>query len=111
MWNIMRPSRLCFIMLVFPAAQTKWLHFLKIAIYIAGYVAKKLKERFGDCYNRFLIGYSGDDNPNFLYVKMLWRGGLIIPSRNLVSYVCTAFAILELVNDLITKYAKRESTF
>ena len=37
-------------------------------LYIAGYVAKKLKERFGDCYNIFLIGDSGDDNPNFLYV-------------------------------------------
>ena len=30
MWNMIRTSRLYFIMLIFPAAQTKWLHFLMI---------------------------------------------------------------------------------
>ena len=35
--------------------------------------------------------------------KFLSRGGLKIPSTNLVNYVCTAFAILEFVDDLITK--------
>ena len=37
--------------------------------------------------------------------KFLSRGGLKIPSTNLVNYVCTAFAILEFVDDLITKSA------
>ena len=31
------------------------------------------------------------------------RGGLTIPTANLVNYVCTTFVILEFVDDLITK--------
>ena len=39
-------------------------------LYIAGYVAKKLKERFGDCYNGLLTGDSGAENPDLSYVKL-----------------------------------------
>ena len=74
----------------------------EVVIYIAGYVAKKLKERFGDCCNGLLTGDSGAENPDFSYVQILSRG-LIISSTNLVNYVCTAFATLEFVDDLITK--------
>ena len=58
----------------------------EVGIYIAGYVAKKLKERFGDCCNGLLTGDSGAENPGFLYVIILSRGGLTIPSTNLVNY-------------------------
>ena len=75
----------------------------EVRIYIAGYVAKKLKKRFGDCCNRLLTGYSGVENPDFLYVQILSRRGLTIPSTNLVNYVCTAFTVLEFVDDLMTK--------
>ena len=77
----------------------------EVGIYIAGYVAKKLKERFGDCCNGLLTGDSGAENPDFSYVQILSRGNLCltIPSANLVNYVCKAFAILEFVDDLITK--------
>ena len=37
------------------------------------------------------------------YVQILSRGGLTIPSTYLVNYVCKAFAILEFVDDLLTK--------
>ena len=74
----------------------------EVRIYIAGYVAKKLKERFGNCCNGLLTGDSGAENPDFSYVQILSRG-LIISSTNLVNYVCTAFATLEFVDDLITK--------
>ena len=37
----------------------------QVGIYIAGYVAKKLKERFGDCCNGLLTGDSGAENPDF----------------------------------------------
>ena len=37
----------------------------EVAIYIAGYVAKKLKERFGSCCNGLLPSESGVDNPYF----------------------------------------------
>ena len=75
----------------------------EVAIYIAGYELKKLKERFGDCCKGFLSSDSGADDPNVLYVQMLSRGGFTIRSTNLLNYVCAAFAILESVDDLISK--------
>ena len=75
----------------------------EVGTYITGYVAKKLKERFGNCCNRLLTGDSGAENPDFSYVQILSRAGLTIPSTNLVNYVCTALAILEFVDDLRTK--------
>ena len=62
-----------------------------------------MKECFGDCCNRLLIVDSGAGNPDFLFVQILSRGGLTIPLKNLVNYVCTAFAFLEFVYGLITK--------
>ena len=75
----------------------------EVATYIACHVAKTLKERFGYCCNGLLTSDSGADDPDFSYVHILSRGGLTISSANLLNYVCTAFAILEFVNDLITK--------
>ena len=75
----------------------------EVGIYIAGYVAKKLKERFGDCCNGLLTDNSGAENPDFSFVQILSRGGLKIPSTNLVNYVCKVFAILEFMDDLISK--------
>ena len=40
----------------------------EVGIYTAGYVAKKLKERFGDCCNGLLTGDSRAENPDFSYV-------------------------------------------
>ena len=62
-----------------------------------------MKEHFGNCCKGLLTGDSGAENPDFLYVQILSRGGLTIPSANLVNYVCAAVAILEFVDDLITK--------
>ena len=47
---------------------------------------------------------SGADNPDFSYGQILSREGLTTSSTNLVNYVCTAFTILEFVDDLITKF-------
>ena len=60
-----------------------------------------MKERFGDCCNGLLTGGSGVESPDFSYVQILSRGGLTIPSTNLVNYV--NYAILEFVDDLIIK--------
>ena len=73
----------------------------EVGVSIADYVAKKLKERFGDCCNGLLTGDSGAENPDFLFFFILSRGGLTISSTNLVNYVCTAYAILKFVNDII----------
>ena len=50
-----------------------------------------------------MTGDSGAENPDFLYVQILSREGLKISSTNLVNYVSTAFAVLEFVDNLITK--------
>ena len=50
-----------------------------------------------------MTGDSGAEKPDFSYVQILSRGSLKIPSTNLVNYVCKTFAILESVDDLITK--------
>ena len=75
----------------------------EVGIYITGYVPKKMKERFGSCCNRLLTGDSGAENPDFSYLQILSRAALTIPSTNLANYVCATFAILEFVDDLITK--------
>ena len=75
----------------------------EVAIYIAGYVVKKFKEPSGDCCNDLLSSDSGAENRDLSYVIISSRGGLSIPSTNLVNYVCTAFAILKFVVFLYVK--------
>ena len=74
-----------------------------------------MKERLSDCCNGLLTGDSGAENLDCSYVQILSRGGLTIPSTNLVNYGCTAFAILEFMDDLITNlvypYVKWQSVF
>ena len=41
-----------------------------------------------------IMGSIEMENPDHEYLIILNRGGLTIPSPNLVSYVCDAFAIL-----------------
>ena len=50
-----------------------------------------------------MTGESGAENSHFLYVQDLSRGGLTIPSTNLVNYGCAAFTMLESADNLITK--------
>ena len=40
----------------------------EVGVSIADYVAKKLKERFGDCCNGLLTGDSRAENPDFSYI-------------------------------------------
>ena len=54
----------------------------EVAIYIAGYVAKELKERFGDCCNGLLTGDREAEKFYFSYVQIFSRGGLSILSIN-----------------------------
>ena len=90
MWNMMRTLRLYFIMLIFLAAKTKWLHFLKIAgsRYLYSRLFSKKIERMLWWLLQWII------DP-WQYIQILSRGGLKIPSTNLVNYICTALAILE----------------
>lgn len=75
----------------------------EVAVYIAGYIANKLSKQFGTCCNDLFIGKCSSENPDHSYVEMLSRGGLTIPSNELASYVCMAFATLDEVSDVIVK--------
>ena len=63
-----------------------------VAVYVAGYVAHKLHNKFKDCCSHMLLG---NHCTNDSYVKRLSRGGLKVPSNELSSYVSKAFAILD----------------
>ena len=68
----------------------------EVSCHIAGYIAKKLKKRFGSCCTQFLIaGPITNKSPDYPYIKILSRGALTVISLHLANYVSTAFAILD----------------
>ena len=75
----------------------------EVAIYIAEYVAKKLKKRL-DCSkacHKKLIGNLLDQSDTSYIRALLTRGGLTIPSLSLSNYVCNAFAIIDFFKIII----------
>lgn len=71
----------------------------EVAIYIAGYIAKKLTKQLDcrECHER-LIGNLSDESDDHSYLELVSRGGLTIPSLSLSNYVCNAFAIIDFFN-------------
>ena len=69
----------------------------QVTVYIAGYVAKKIKKHldFHVCNNKII----SNDNyvKNDKYLKTLSRGGLIVPCTTFKDFVCQTFSILELI--------------
>ena len=68
----------------------------EVAIHIAGFTAKKYlkKIKSSSCCKMHITGSIDMENPDHEYLIILNRGGLTIPSPNLVNYVCDAFAVL-----------------
>ena len=60
----------------------------QVAVYIAGYVAKRLKKHL-KCHVC---------NNNNEYLKRLYRGELIVPCTTFKDFVCQTFSILELIS-------------
>ena len=67
----------------------------KVAVYIAGYVANRIKKHL-KCHvcNNKIISH---DNP-VKNLKTLSRGGIIAPCTSFKDFVCQTFSILELVS-------------
>ena len=79
----------------------------QVAVYIAGYVAKKIKKllKCHVCNNKII---SNDNNvKNDEYLKTLSRGGLIVPSAAFKDFVCQTFSILELISPIIEQVTER----
>ena len=75
----------------------------EVATTISGYVAKKLLKRSKCDSCKLVLTSHQVDLENDSYLKILSRGGLFTPSRLLVDYVCSSFAILDfLEDDIIT---------
>ena len=49
------------------------------------------------------------ENPDHEYLIILNRGGLTIPSPNLVNYVCDAFAVLSATENILINQSKLTS--
>ena len=76
----------------------------QVAVYIAGYVAKKLTER-SDCNACIsMLKASSNDLSHAEYLRNMSRGGLIIPSLQLAQYVSSGFSTLDFVDNLISKF-------
>ena len=76
----------------------------EVAVHIAGYTAKRYlkKIKSSSCCKMHITGSMDIENPDHEYLIILNQGGLTIPSRNLVNYVCDAFAVLSATeNNLI----------
>ena len=79
----------------------------EVSVYITGYIIKKLLKRFGcnDC--KYLL-LSEENAIEDKYIKLLNRGGLLIPSSNVCLYSSKCFAILEVIFDVLLKYAPND---
>ena len=77
---------------------------------VAGYVATKLHCRF-HCvnYEDMMVQHekSKSDNTN-KYFDALSRGGLTVPSSNLLEFVCSSFAILDFLETVIKSTSVRK---
>ena len=67
----------------------------EVATTISGYVAKKLIKRSSCDLCKQALASQEVDLENNSYLKMLSHGGLFVPSRQLVDFVCGCFPVLD----------------
>ena len=83
----------------------------EVNAYIAGYTAKKYlkKIKSSSCCKMHITGSIDIENPDHEYLIILNRGGLTIPSPNLVNYVCDTFAVLSATENVLINQSKLTS--
>ena len=74
----------------------------EVAAHISGYIAKKLVKKFRYCYKNYCINESETASTIHVYIDLLSRGGLTLPSECLVTYVCDCFAFIDHAINVIT---------
>ena len=79
----------------------------EISVYVTGYIIKKLLNRFG-CNDRKHLLLSEENVIEDKYIKLLNRGGLLIPSSNVCFYSSKCFAILDVIFDVLFKYTPND---
>ena len=85
-----------------------WSDTREVAVHIAGYTAKRYlkKIKSSSCCKMHITGSIDIENPDHEYLIILNRGGLTIPSPNLVNYVCDAFAVLSVTENILINQSK-----
>ena len=81
----------------------------EVAYTISGYITNKLIKDF-QCKlcSLIMVGNDSDKATDKEYFDLLSQGGLTVPSRQIVEFVCACFAILEYADQFIVK--NHEST-
>ena len=76
----------------------------QVAVYIAGYVAKKIKKHLKChvCNNKIISNDNDIENTQS-------RGGLIVPSTTFKDFFCQTFSILELISPIIEQLTENNS--
>ena len=77
----------------------------EVATTISGYVAKRLIKRSSCDLCKQTLASQEVDLENDSYLKLLSRGGLFVPSRQLVDFACGCFAILDFLEKEIVLVA------
>ena len=74
----------------------------EVPAHICGYIAKKVVKKFGHCCKNYCINESETASTIHVYIDLLSRGGLTLPSECLVTYVCDCFAFIYHAINVIT---------
>ena len=74
-----------------------------VGIYISGYIAKNIKDRFEDCRIEYAVWEIKVGDADSANLKIISRGGLTVPSYSLSNYVCKAFSQIDYFNEIINK--------
>ena len=80
----------------------------EVAAQISGYIAKRLVKKFGHCCKNYCINESETASTTHVYIDLLSRGGLTLPSECLVTYVCDCFAFIDHAINVITFWKMKE---
>ena len=78
----------------------------EVAAHISSYIAKKLVKKFKHCCKNYCINKSETASTTHVYIDLLSRGELTLPSECLVTYVCDCFAFIDHAENVITSKMK-----
>ena len=81
---------------------------IEAAAHISGYIAKTLVKRLGHCYKNYCINESETASTTYVYIDLLSRGGLTLPSECLVTYVCYCFTFIDHAINIIKSSKMKE---
>ena len=74
----------------------------EVVDHISGYIAKKFVKKFGHSFKNYCITESETESTTHVYIDLLLKGGLTLPSEGLVTYACDSFVFIGHAMNVIT---------